>query len=791
MIRLNKKNKSGATTSTSNSVSSGGSANIGASSTSTTSNVDAYLWGNHFTGSNSISGDMSVLGNVTLRAIEDDEDSGIVTAPKGSIDVLESSQISNTGKLSTENLEASTGAVNALQSHSIETSELTSTEATIHNLKVTGVAQFTELEIDKIKSVGGAMILSPANGFDIVEIEEDDNLFRLFFPIEQDNLFEVGDLVISYEWSSGNTTYYWTEVIGLGANDNYNYIEISKSGDGLVEPKVGQTVVHLGNKSDASRQNAIIMSSHNLPIESLSGPFYCQYTGIASVGDLQAHRSSYFSPEGNCITGDFKVSTGQSIEDYISAYANNSGNTYNILDGTNQGTSGWSYWSDNYDSNFVISSDLNNYLCVNGNIQEYITLYYEIKDLNAFADKEVYTLSFKTDGLTIDNTDIYISIKDKNGSNVLAPEVKAEYVNGTWVAQVTMDIQDVGVGILPMSNEYALRSAQHIYIYIPKPTMSFKLYDLMMSLGEISSPRWFISRNDFLDSSALDGIEDTISELCVQQDSITASVNQTSLAITNGQITLNGNTSIHGNLVLDSHFDEDTQSEVDDTGFTLRDSYTNEGICRIAPMSIGSYETFNKTSNVTLDKVVSNDVAITLVNNTTAQKTFSFTNTISLGTVTSGETIVIKNSQLSTISDISSLYSIFSAPKAIQVKYELLDEYGNIVATSAYVSENDTSTLISYESKGLEYNLRVTVSGIVEAFINNDVSFTGTLNTIVSVQLKFKYILPTTSNLLIGYDGISINFGDTNHVYIGKDKCVFKYGNYGFELSNKGLTIND
>ena len=79
----------------------------------------------------------------------------------------------------------------------------------------------------------------------------------------------------------------------------------------------------------------------------------------------------------------------------------------------------------------------------------------------------------------------------------------------------------------------------------------------------------------------------------------------------------------------------------------------------------------------------------------------------------------------------------------------------------------------------------------IEAYINNDTAFNGTYNSIVQVQLKFKYVIPTNANMLIGYDGLAINFGDTNHVYIGKDKCAFKYGNYGLEISASGVYINN
>jgi hypothetical protein len=787
-IRLNKKNKVATSTGSSTTTTSGG-ISVSSNSSSTDSSISAYLWGNHFTGNNNISGDMSVLGNVTLRQIEDDNDSGKLIAPLASIDALGTRIITNTGKISSESLEAVTGQINALQSHSIESNELSSTEATIHNLKVTGVAQFTELEIDKIKSVGGAMILSPANGFDITQVEyyENDNKYRLYFPKEQDNLFEVGDLVISYEWSGGSNTYYWTEVIWVGStyynNIEYNYIDITtNTNEGIVAPQVGQTVVHLGNRSNKDRQNAIIMSSHDLPIESLKAPYYIQYSGIsAPTSSLEAFRQSYFSSEGNCITGDLKVSTGQSIEDYISSYANSSGNTYNILDGTNQGTQNWSYYSE---EEYTLGSTLSGHLTVTGEEESWLTLYYALSQvtLATLQDKEVYTLSFKTSGLNPNVTKMYISIQDKNGSNALTQQIQATYDSSRdlWSVQVQLDIQDL---VIPV-NTYGLRTTQHIYIYIPNPSLSFEVYDLMLQNGVVANPTWFISKNDFLGSGALDDIQETITSLQVSQDSIVASVNDTSMKITNGQITLNGNTNINGNLNLMS---SDIEEEDDDlwSGLTLIDSNTNKGLCRIQARSIDDYEVFKDNY---ISNTLSDNVALTLTNNETKRQVFSFTKDVPLGTYEKGDTILVNNPTYSCSAGNDTLHTVLTSVTNTSVNFILMDNVGNVITW-----DNNTGASCSYESKNsnTQYVLRVIVTGTIVAFVNDDTSFSGVLNTTCNVSFKYNRLIGNATNMLIGYNGINIGFGNGNHVYIGKDKCIFKYGNYGFEISKNGLIIND
>jgi hypothetical protein len=318
------------------------------------------------------------------------------------------------------------------------------------------------------------------------------------------------------------------------------------------------------------------------------------------------------------------------------------------------------------------------------------------------------------------------------------------------------------------------------------------VYNLKLESGAVNNPTWFISKNDFLGSDALDDIQETITSLQVKQDSIEASVNDTSLKITNGDITLNGNTEIKGSLVLNANIieDETGEHEDDSIGFVLHDANYNNGTCQIIPKSIGEYGEYQKTTSITLDKEINHDVAITLNAQDSTSKTFMHETTIALGYVDKDENIILKNSQLNAISDLTSLHTIIATCRSVLVKYELLDMNGNVVKT-ATCDKLDTSSFINHVSTGQEYYVRVTMSGIIDAYINDDTTFKGVYNSIINVQLKFKYILPTTTSMLIGYDGIAINFGDTNHVYIGKDKCVFKYGNYGIEISKDGIKYNE
>jgi len=79
---------------------------------------------------------------------------------------VKSNKITNKGDIITDNLTASGDTkLNNVTSNNITNSDTIKTK----NLEVTGTAHFFELIIDKIKSAGGAVMFTPADGF-VVDI---------------------------------------------------------------------------------------------------------------------------------------------------------------------------------------------------------------------------------------------------------------------------------------------------------------------------------------------------------------------------------------------------------------------------------------------------------------------------------------------------------------------------------------------------------------------------------------------------------------------------------------------
>lgn len=164
-------------------------------------------------------------------------------------------------------------------------------------------AFFTELEIKKLSYAGGNFIFSPA-GITLSRVEtvtgDSGKAYRCYFTNDDgstatENLFRVDDLVMCQTFNIKAGKYenvsnkrYWRAVVADG-----------------------DSVVVLGNHSDTSRQNALVISVYGEGSPSLT-----QHSGIHTYS-LDGTEKIRISPNGNLFTGEFRVSTGQTVEDYI------------------------------------------------------------------------------------------------------------------------------------------------------------------------------------------------------------------------------------------------------------------------------------------------------------------------------------------------------------------------------------------------------------------------------------------------------------------------------------------
>ena len=188
----------------------------------------------------------------------------------------------------------------------------------VDELLVRKLAYFVELIIKRLSYVGGEIILTPAS-MKCVKVEEYDTCYRCYF--EQDNgdksiiqEFRIDDQVRAQtfnikEGTSHNATnnYYWRLVVAIGDN----YVDLSKAdcdtGSGV--PEAGDSIVQLGNRTDVTRQNAIILSTVGEDAPSIK-----QYKGIDGYS-LAGREVTIISPLLNKFIGQFiSEATGKSYD---------------------------------------------------------------------------------------------------------------------------------------------------------------------------------------------------------------------------------------------------------------------------------------------------------------------------------------------------------------------------------------------------------------------------------------------------------------------------------------------
>lgn len=211
------------------------------------------------------------------------------------------------------------------------------------NLEVTGLAHFFQLVIDRIKAAGGAILLTPADGFETALVEEDASGYTLYFHAKDgekqiSNMWEVNDQAIcqTFNASTGTSynvsnTYYWALVTEVseqavqktvsGVTEEYHYIKLSKSiYDGELNPKIGDEIAMLGsrNDEDPQRQSAIYMAAYTSLDQGLTAPCFAEYKGINDFS-LSSHRHSYIDATGASFTGDFRIDNNTTIQDYVNS----------------------------------------------------------------------------------------------------------------------------------------------------------------------------------------------------------------------------------------------------------------------------------------------------------------------------------------------------------------------------------------------------------------------------------------------------------------------------------------
>lgn len=206
-------------------------------------------------------------------------------------------------------------------------------------------AYFDTLEIKHLTQVGGRIVLSPA-GMDCIRVEEvsaeyervydsageevldstgdevlapvagGEKAYRCYFrqsdgDKEIVNEFAVDDLAQCREFNvktgvshDVSNQYYWRRVIHVG--DDYIDLSITDCDTGSMVPRVGDTIVTIGNKTDKNRQNVVYLSSYDD-----DAPCFKLYSGIDGYSMLDKE-VTVISPNAdkNVFTGRMVIKPG-------------------------------------------------------------------------------------------------------------------------------------------------------------------------------------------------------------------------------------------------------------------------------------------------------------------------------------------------------------------------------------------------------------------------------------------------------------------------------------------------
>lgn len=128
------------------------------------------------------------------------------------------------------------------------------TYLTVDKLTVRQTMAVLELLIEKVRSVGGQICVSAANGR-IKTVEESGEHYLITF--EQENMFVQHDLVRCQTFTGKDMRSYWVEVTDV---TEAGIVVVKEEFEG-VEPKEGDECVLMGNTANSDRQNMVLISA--------------------------------------------------------------------------------------------------------------------------------------------------------------------------------------------------------------------------------------------------------------------------------------------------------------------------------------------------------------------------------------------------------------------------------------------------------------------------------------------------------------------------------------------------
>lgn len=193
----------------------------------------------------------------------------------------------------------------------------------VDKITVRRVMNVFELLINKVRSVGGQICVSAANG-KIKTVREQGDYWHITF--EQENTFVAHDLMRCQVFTGTSQKAYWVEVTGI-ANGG---ILVEKSEFETAQPEEGDECVLMGNTETANRQNLVLISASedgHPRVDVLDGVNAKNFEHAlrARLGNLDDIKDDRFpldnQPKGNglyadnaFLKGTFVLETGEDVK---------------------------------------------------------------------------------------------------------------------------------------------------------------------------------------------------------------------------------------------------------------------------------------------------------------------------------------------------------------------------------------------------------------------------------------------------------------------------------------------
>ena len=197
------------------------------------------------------------------------------------------------------------------------------TYLTVDKLTVRQTMAVMELLIEKVRSVGGQICVSAANGR-IKTVEESGEHYLITF--EQENMFVQHDLLRCQTFTGKDMRSYWVEVTDVTET---GIVVVKEEFEG-VEPKEGDECVLMGNTANTDRQNMVLISAteDGQPrvdvMDGVNGKTFANCLR-ARLGNLDGIKDDNFpadrQPKGNGLYADnafmkgtFVLETGEDVK---------------------------------------------------------------------------------------------------------------------------------------------------------------------------------------------------------------------------------------------------------------------------------------------------------------------------------------------------------------------------------------------------------------------------------------------------------------------------------------------